>query len=123
MTTAWETIYGHFASDDEAHNLYARLRARSRLGRVPLKARAQHFIGSPTPGSIAAAEEKLGNLSSENVGAIQQAIARARAADSAGDKDACEPALADVQRRDWSLKAKSPVGRERFSAATMVTVL
>jgi len=52
----------------------------------------------PTPGSIAAAEEKLGNLSSEKVGAVQQAMARARAADSAGDKAACEQALADVQR-------------------------
>lgn len=52
----------------------------------------------PTPGSIAAAEEKLGNLSSEKVGAVQQAMARARAADSVGDKDACERALADVQR-------------------------
>ena len=50
----------------------------------------------PTPGSIAAAEERLGK------GARAQralaAISQARAADQAGDTGACERALADVQR-------------------------
>ena len=50
----------------------------------------------PTPGSIAAAEERLGE------GARAQralaAMAQARAADQAGDNGACERALADVQR-------------------------
>jgi hypothetical protein len=50
----------------------------------------------PTPGSIAAAEERLGE------GARAQralaAMAQARAADQAGDNGACERALADAQR-------------------------
>jgi hypothetical protein len=52
----------------------------------------------PTPGSIAAAEEKLGEVSATKVETATQAIARARAADSAGDRSACEQALADVER-------------------------
>jgi len=50
----------------------------------------------PTPGSIAAAEEGLGE------GARAQralaAIAQARAADGAGDNTACHHALEDVQK-------------------------
>jgi hypothetical protein len=52
----------------------------------------------PTPGSIAAAEEKLGEVSAQTAEAIARDMARARAADSAGDNSACERALADVQR-------------------------
>jgi hypothetical protein len=52
----------------------------------------------PTPRSIAAAEERLGEVSQKAVEAARQAMVRARAADSAGDKNACEQALADVQR-------------------------
>lgn len=52
----------------------------------------------PTPGSIAEAEEKLGEVSPRTAGMVAQALARARAADGAGDKGACEQALADVQR-------------------------
>jgi hypothetical protein len=39
----------------------------------------------PTPGSIAAAEERLGELSPDTVAAVAQAMTRARAADSASD--------------------------------------
>jgi hypothetical protein len=52
----------------------------------------------PTPGSIAAAEERLGEVSTQTAEAVAQAMARARVADSADDKSACEQALADVQR-------------------------
>jgi hypothetical protein len=52
----------------------------------------------PTSGSIAAAEERLGEASPQKAASVAQAMARARAADSAGDKRACEQALADVQR-------------------------
>jgi hypothetical protein len=52
----------------------------------------------PTPGSIAAVEERLGEVSPQRAAAVAQAMARARAADSAGDKSACEQALADIQR-------------------------
>jgi hypothetical protein len=50
----------------------------------------------PTPGSIAAAEARLGEgARAEHALA---ALARARAADRVGDATACERALADAQR-------------------------
>jgi hypothetical protein len=52
----------------------------------------------PTPRSIAAAEEKLGDISAQTVAAVGEGMARARAADAAGDASACEKALADVRR-------------------------
>jgi hypothetical protein len=52
----------------------------------------------PTPGSIAAVESGLGEISPEKARAIREAMARAREADQAGDKVACEQALAEVQR-------------------------
>jgi len=52
----------------------------------------------PTPGSIAAAEAGLGEVSSQKVEAVAAAMTRAREADRAGDQSACEQALADVQR-------------------------
>ena len=52
----------------------------------------------PTPGSIAAAESKLGEISQELTAAIATGMARAREADLAGDQSACEEALAAVRR-------------------------
>jgi hypothetical protein len=52
----------------------------------------------PTPGSIAAAESKLGEISPLKVEVVEAAMARARKADLAEDKSACEQALAEVQR-------------------------
>jgi hypothetical protein len=52
----------------------------------------------PTPYSLETVEERMGEISSQTVNAIRQAMARARAADDAGDKVACEQALADVRR-------------------------
>jgi hypothetical protein len=52
----------------------------------------------PTPGSIAAAEVNLGDISPEKVQAVEALMARAREADRAGDQSACEQALAEVQR-------------------------
>lgn len=52
----------------------------------------------PTPGSIASAEQRLGEISPENGKIIREAMARARQADQAGDKAACEQALAEVRR-------------------------
>jgi len=48
----------------------------------------------PTPGSIAAAEARLGEGAPERALA---AMARARAADNADDRDTCERALADAE--------------------------
>lgn len=52
----------------------------------------------PTPGSIAKAEIKLGELSSRTAEEIKDAMTRARKADIAGDKSGCGQALADAQR-------------------------
>jgi hypothetical protein len=52
----------------------------------------------PTPRSIATVEERMGEISPQTVNAIEQAMARARAADGTGDKAACEQALAEVRR-------------------------
>jgi hypothetical protein len=52
----------------------------------------------PTPRSLAAAEEKLGEMSPETVELVRQAMARASAANSVGDNVACKEALTDVQR-------------------------
>jgi len=61
----------------------------------------------PTPRSMAAAEEKLGELSRQTVDAVRRAMAKARTADSAGDSGGCANALAEVQR------AIGPVGQWR----------
>ncbi len=52
----------------------------------------------PTPRSIGAAEAQLGQLAPEKVETIRQAMVLARSADAAGDKAACEEALADAKR-------------------------
>jgi hypothetical protein len=52
----------------------------------------------PTPGSIAAAEARLGDLPPQKVEAVAAAMAQAREADRAGDQSGCEQALADVRR-------------------------
>jgi|SRR5271156_3369464 len=50
----------------------------------------------PTPGSIAAAEEKLGE--GARAERALAAMAQARTADEAGDSSACQQALASVKR-------------------------
>jgi len=52
----------------------------------------------PTPRSLETVEERMGEISTQTVNAIRQAMARARAADGTGDKAACEQALAEVRR-------------------------
>jgi hypothetical protein len=65
----------------------------------------------PTPGSIAAAERQLGEVSPLKVEVVDAAMASARKADLAGDKRACEQALAEVQRElGLSRPADLPVG-------------
>src|SRR4051794_21070355 len=48
----------------------------------------------PTPGSIAAAESRLGDIAAETAATLAAAMVRAREADRAGDASACEQALA-----------------------------
>jgi mRNA-degrading endonuclease toxin of MazEF toxin-antitoxin module len=52
----------------------------------------------PTPRSMAAAEEKLGDVSADTIEQVNQAMMRARAADRAGDDVACQQEL-EVARR------------------------
>jgi mRNA-degrading endonuclease toxin of MazEF toxin-antitoxin module len=76
----------------------ARLEANAAAGPTAKEGVAATTDVQPTPRSIAAAEERLGEVSPQMVEAIGQAMQRARAADGAGDKSACEQALADAQR-------------------------
>jgi hypothetical protein len=76
----------------------AKLEAAARKGPMGRESTAATDSRQPTPDSIAAAETKLGDISPRAVEVIESGMARARKADAAGDKGACEQALADVQR-------------------------
>ena len=76
----------------------ARLDAKAAAGPAARESTAATMHRQPTPGSIATAEARLGEMSPEKIEAIGAAMGRARAADGAGDLGACEAALADVQR-------------------------
>jgi len=63
-----------------------------------LRAQRQKCTISRHRVSVAAAEVEAGQLSPEEFTAVKAATARAREADGAGDRSACEQALADVKR-------------------------
>ena len=84
--------------DQTQARLDARLEARAAGGPAGRESVAATDHRQPTPESIAAAEERLGDISPEKTQAAQAAMAQARAADAAGDRSACEQALADAQR-------------------------
>lgn len=83
--------------------MMARINAalEARAGAGP-GAKEQATVGGrhiqPTPRSLAAAEEKVGDVSMETFEQIKQAITRARAADSAGDDAGCKQALLEAER-------------------------
>ena len=52
----------------------------------------------PTPGTVASAEAKVGDLSPADFEAITKDMDEARNADDAGDRDGCEKALSAVDR-------------------------
>jgi len=52
----------------------------------------------PTPHSIAEAQSKTGALSPTTIEKVTNAMDRARKADAAGDKVACEDALSDAKK-------------------------
>jgi hypothetical protein len=81
----------------QAH-IDAKLEAAARIGALAPESAAALLHRQPTPGSIAAAENRLGEVSSAIVATVAAAMARAREAEGAGDATACEQALADVQR-------------------------
>ena len=76
----------------------AKLEAQAAAGRSARESTAATLHRQPTPGSIAAAEVNLGDISPEKVQVVEALMARAREADRAGDQSACEQALAEVQR-------------------------
>jgi hypothetical protein len=76
----------------------ARLEARAGGGSGAAESTAARLHRQPTPRSIAAAEEALGELSGETIERVRSAMARARTADDAGDQKTCDEALAEVQR-------------------------
>jgi hypothetical protein len=76
----------------------AKLDATARTGPSAPESSGALLHRQPTPGSIAAAESRLGEMSAATVAAIAAGMARAREADRAGDQSACEQALTDVQR-------------------------
>ena len=65
----------------------------SRFGRESLGADLHH---EPTPGSIARAEERLGEGS--DLGQALAALERARKIDETGNRFACEQAIAEARR-------------------------
>jgi hypothetical protein len=75
----------------------ARLEAKAATGPGATESAGALIHRQPTPGSIATAEERLGEMSAQKSAAVAQAMARAREADLAGDQGACERALAGVQ--------------------------
>jgi hypothetical protein len=76
----------------------AKLAARAAAGPTARESSGALLHHQPTPGSIAAAEARLGEISAETAAALAAAMARAREADRAGDMSACEQALADARR-------------------------
>jgi hypothetical protein len=78
--------------------LDAGLAAKARTGPMAPEAPGALQHHQPTPGSIAASESKLGEISPEKAKVIRDAMTRARQADQAGDKAACEQALEEVRR-------------------------
>jgi len=76
----------------------AKLEAKAAAGPVGRESGAALMHRQPTPGSIAAAESELGDVSPQTAETIAAAMTRAREADRAGDGRACERALADVER-------------------------
>jgi hypothetical protein len=76
----------------------AKLEAQAAAGRYARESTVATMHRQPTPGSIATAESKLGEVSPEKVQAVEALLTRAREADRVGDQSACEQALAEVQR-------------------------
>src|SRR5262245_52342309 len=74
----------------------AMIEAVAAAGRAGRESTAATMHRQPTPDSIVAAEERLGE--GARAERALAAMARARAADGAGDKSACERALEDAQR-------------------------
>jgi hypothetical protein len=101
LTILMSTSYAGPCTSEIEHmqvRIDARLDAAAAAGPTARESTAATMHRQPTPGAIAAAEERLGDASAGSVDSLKLAMARARAADGAGDKTGCEQALADAQR-------------------------
>ncbi len=76
----------------------AKLGAIAAAGRTAPQSLSADRSAQPTPHSIAAAEERLGELNQHLVRNIRRALTRARAADAKGNERRCEKELARVRR-------------------------
>ena len=83
----------------------ASLAANAAAGPTATESTAATTHRQPTPSSIATAESRLREVTSQQLEAVAGTMARARAADAAGDQRACEQALTDVQR---AIGARTP---------------
>src|SRR5262245_40956185 len=74
----------------------AKLEAQAAAGRFARESTAATMHRQPTPGSIAAAEVRLGEVSSEKVDAVEVLMTQAREAERVGDQSTCVQALTKV---------------------------
>jgi hypothetical protein len=75
----------------------ATLEAKAADGPTLQEGREALLHRQSTPGSIAAAESRLGTASPQVIDAITRGMARLREADRTGDLNACRRALSDVE--------------------------
>ena len=83
--------------DRTISQLDARLAAKVAAGPAAKQSTKAQLHHQPTPGSKIKAAVELGDLSQDTVDKVRAALDRARRADKAGDKAACQRALADVR--------------------------
>jgi len=76
-----------------------RLNATAAQGGTAAESTGALLHHQPTPGSVAAAEARLGELPQDEIVAIEEDMERAQEADAAGDREKCDKALADAERR------------------------
>jgi hypothetical protein len=74
----------------------ARIDAIAGAGRTGAESVGAQLHRQPTPSSLATAEQRLGE--GRSMDAAVAALARARVADDAGNKAACDQALAEAQK-------------------------
>jgi hypothetical protein len=79
-------------------DIAAKQQANATAGPAAPESTAATMHRQPTPESIGAAESHLGEVSPEKLQAVWGAVERATKADHAGDRSACNAALADARR-------------------------
>jgi hypothetical protein len=76
----------------------AMLAARAQAGPAERESAGALLHRQPTPKSVGEAERKVDEVSAEKIQSVERAMASARAADAAGDKGACEAAVAAARQ-------------------------